>query len=672
NARWVPLLQSLDQLGRRRGAAGALVHNMHGAYARGSWAFFGVDNIDLFAKCSQPGEQALRAVGRAFVRKCFLHDCDSNFASYKDGEEVQLRVLASNYGRQSASLKVRWKIVLADKKQRAFEVSQRIQLAAGETLPVTASWHPSSFAGDRYIVTAQMFSLDEEVDRIEIGFNVWKQEVLQKGLPFEFKDNYFQVNGRSLFLQGTDDYLHTFIDQDENPLTWHEDAQGCHDSCLDVYENLMGLRGPQQHPTEAWWRWIDAMLLNVQRVGGVFFPGMLIFSNTAVSNKDLADQQAYVRAFAARYKDAAGIIYYLNGDLELHNPNLPDLQKLYNEYLQKKYGSDEALRSAWKQSPPEAAIGKLTIRGGSQDWADVRTVDDFRFRTQVVRRWLNAMHDSIREVDQKHPVTAEFYQSPVSGIDLLLALDKLELANFGYFNTKEEDFYRFPQVCKFLDQSMRGKGINVGEFGVKTHPAWNDTGYYIEARSEAYEQAYFLAIAHYGFALGASKIQNWSWKYPADLPFEWGINYQNDLVPRDVRAFYRNSGLLFRHLRPRYEASDVLVLLAGENRMGGHGARVVEGQLNCIRLLLDQRVRFSTLADDYLETLPKGVKTIFYPLPYCPSDAIVSRLKEFVENGGQLYLSGDISYDPLRQRTRTERLKSLCGLEFISERFPNI
>ena len=282
------------------------------------------------------------------------------------------------------------------------------------------------------------------------------------------------------------------------------------------------------------------------------------------------------------------------------------------------------------------------------------------------------MRDSIREVDTKHPVTAEFYQSPVSGIDLLTALGDLELANFGYFNEKDDDYYRFPQICRFLDQSMRGKGINIGEFGVKTHPAWNDTGYYIEARTEAYEQGYFLSLSHYGFALGASKIQNWCWKYPADLPFEWGMNYPNEMVPRDVRAFYRNSGLLFRSLRPQYEVSDTVVLLASDSRMGGQGHRIVEGQLNGIRLLLDQNIRFGTLTDEFLSELPSSVKTIFYPLSYCPSDAIVTQLKSFVERGGQLYLSGDISYDSLRHRTRTDRLRELCGVNFISERYPNI
>lgn len=672
NARWIPLLEAQDELGRKRGAAGALVYHARSNFARGSWAFFGVDNHDIFAAGKPLGERTLRAVSRAQARKCFLHECETDFASYRDGEPVRIRALVSNFGRQRAVLELHWRIAETGNDREVFHLSQRVELAPGQTEPIESLWRPTSFSAARYRATARLFAAGEEIDQIETGFVAWKPETLRKGLAFEFKNNYFQVNGKNLFLQGTDDYLHTFIDQDENPLTWRDDAQGCHDTCIDVYENLMGLRGPQQRPTEEWWRWIDAMLLNVQGAGGAFFPGMLVFSNTAVSNKDLADQQAYVQAFAARYKDAAGIMYYLNGDLELHDPNLPDLQKLYNQYLREKYGSDEALRKAWAITPPEAPIGRLAIRSGSDDWRDVRTLDDYEFRTQVVSRWLNALHDAIRKVDRTHPVTAEFYQSPGGGIDLLSALGKLELANFGYFNSTEEDYYRFPQVCKFLDQSIRGKGVNVGEFGVKTHPAWLNCDEYIGARSEQYEQAYFLALAHYAFALGASKIQNWCWKYPSDLPFEWGINYPNELIPRDVRAFYRNSGLLFRQLRPRYESSETLVLLAGENRKGGSGSVVLEGIHNGIRLLIDERVRFSTLSDEFIDSIPDSVKAIFYPLPYCPSDAIVARLASFVENGGQLYLSGDISYDQQRQRTRTERLKNLCGVEFASERFPNI
>lgn len=667
-ARWVPLLEAVDASGRTRGAAGALMHHHHGPYTRSSWAFFGVESGDVFG--TKAGAAAFGAAARALALKCSLHSAETDYATYRDGEAVRMRVMVSHYGRRAVSLNVR--VVVTDGEREAYRVVRETALEAGETRVVEEVWRVPRFDAEQYEVRMELVDGTRVVDAIETAFNVWKDATLAKGMGFRFKENYFQVEGRSVFLQGTDDYLHTFIDQDENPGTWLRDAQGCRDSAIDVYENLMGLRGPQHRPTETWWRWVDAMLLNTQRVGGIFFSGMLVFSNTAVSDVDLADQKAYVRAFAARYGGAAGIMYYLNGDLELHDPNLPDLQRLYNEFLKAKYGTDAALRAAWKVSPPKDALGKLTIQHGSSDWRDVRTLDDFQFRTFLVRRWLNAMHDSIREVDTVHPVTAEFYQSPVSGIDLLTALGKLELANFGYFNEKEDDYNRFPQICRFLDQSMRGKGINVGEFGVKTHPAWNDTGYYIEARTEAYEQSYFLSLAHYGFALGASKIQNWCWKYPADLPFEWGINYPNEMVPRDVRAFYRNSGILFRWLRPRYEAAETVVLLASDARMGGQGHRIVEGQLNAIRLLMDENVRFGTLTDEFLDELPAGVKTIFYPLPYCPSDAIVDRLERFVLGGGQLYVSGDLSFDSLRERTRTDRLWRLCGVRFGAERYAPI
>ena len=670
NARWIPLLEAVDASGRTRGAAGAIMHHHHGPYTRSTWAFFGIENRDVLAEGSSAGLSAFTAAARALASKCYLHSLETDYATYREGETVRIRVLLSNYGLKAAVLKVR--LVIRQNEVEAHGSLRGITPRAGETQVMEEAWRVPRFEAEHYTVQMDLLDGAHVIDSIETAFNTWKPETLAAGMPFEFRENYFQVEGRSVFLQGTDDYLHTFIDQDENPGTWLRDAQGCRDSAIDVYENLMGLRGPQHRPTETWWRWVDAMLLNTQRVGGIFFPGMLVFSNTAVSDADLEDQKAYVKAFAGRYGGAAGIMYYLNGDLQLHDPNLPDLQRIYNEFLGAKYGTDEGLRAAWKVSPPEASLGKLAIHHGSGAWDDVRTLDDFQFRTYLVRRWLNAMHDSIREVDTQHPVTAEFYQSPVSGIDLLTALGKLELANFGYFNEKDEDYYRFPQTCRFLDQSMRGKGINVGEFGVKTHPAWDDTGYYIEARTETAEQSYFLSLAHYGFALGASKIQNWCWKYPADLPFEWGINYPNEMVPRDVRAFYRNSGILFRSLRPKYEVSETVVLLASDSRMGGQGHRIVEGQLNAIRLLMDENVRFQTLTDEFLSEMPAGVQTIIYPLPYCPSDAIVERLKTFVRDGGQLYISGDISYDSLRQRTRVSRLRELCGVEFVSERYPNL
>jgi len=671
-ARWIPLLDSYDGAGRKRGAAGSLVHHHLGYYARSSWAFFGIESHDLFSAQDPNGEALLRAVSQKLQNKISLHDCESDLACYQQGEKVRLRVAASNFGRNAASCSLSLHIRPVGSSEIAFVAKKQIKISAGATHFEVIEWNAQSFAADRYEASVELRVNELLQDAITSGFNVWNASTLASGMNFEYKKNYFSVEGQNLFLAGTDDYLHTFINQDENPRTWDADAEACRDTCIDVYENLMGLRGPQQHPTRQWWRWIDAMLLNVQRAGGIFFPGLLIFNNTAVAAMDLEEQCEYAAAFARRYKDAAGIMYYLNGDLELHDPNVPEIAKLYNDYLRQKYGSDEALRTAWKLSPPESLIGNLPVKSGKDDWQDLRTLDDFVFRSQMVKRWLDPMHNAIRRQDAQHPITAEFYQVPYAGIDMLTAIGPLELANFGFFQGIDEDFYRFPQSCKFLDQRVRGKGLNIGEFGVKTHPAWADAEDWIRTRSEQYEQSYFLAISHYAFALGASKIQNWCWKYPSDLPFAWGINYSNELIGRDVRAFYRNASLFFRNLRPSFEPAEVLLLIAGENRKGGQGSVIAAAIQNAIRLLIDQRVDFHTLPDEFIDEIPAQTKTIFYPLPYCPSDAVVDRLEAFVQSGGQLYLSGDISYDTLRNRTRLNRFKRMCGVEFVQERYNQI
>ena len=44
----------------------------------------------------------------------------------------------------------------------------------------------------------------------------------------------------------------------------------------------------------------------------------------------------------------------------------------------------------------------------------------------------------------------------------------------------------------------------------------------------------------------------------------------------------------------------------------------------------------------------------------------------WVKSGGVLYLSGDLSYDEFRRRTRTARLEELCGVRFVAECYPNI
>jgi len=672
NARWIPLLNAYDRYGRLRGSVGSLMYLYNGPYRGSAWAFFGATSRDLFTGEDVEMAGMLRNLVRALVSKTFLHNLATDLASYEQGEHVQMSVKVSNFGKEAQEVAVDLAVTDPGEQETVFFERVPLQVRAGHTAEVRAVWHSEYFTRSRYRVRATLKEGETPRDTMACEFTVWDVQLQRTGFPMVYRDNYFRAGKRAWFLQGSDDYSHTFTNVFENPKTWHSDVTKCRDFGVDVYENLQGGQGADYQGSKEWWRKIDAMVQGCMETGTIYFAGMLIGANTAVTNEELAKQADFCRRFAERYRDASAIIYYLNGDLQLRLTNIPDLKALFNEYLRQKYGSDEALRAAWTLSPPERPIGDIDIGTGSNDWRDLRTFDDFFFRTRLTARWLNTLYDGVRQADTEHPVTAEFYQGPWAGIDLVTGIGKLEVANIGYFDVTVEDIYRFPQTLKFIDLRARGKSLNAGEFGVKTHPAWVDSGGYIHTRPEREEHELFLSLGHYAVGLGASKIHNWCWKYPADRPFEWGINYPCDDVERDVLYIYRNNGFFFKRYDFVYEAPSVYFLIADNHRMGGRGEDVRQAQLNGIRLLIDAHVDIGSIDEEYLDFLPQRAKVLVYPLPFCPDDAAFEKVKAFVERGGILYLSGDISYDAQRKRERTQRLEDLCGVRFVEERYPNI
>ena len=121
-ARWIPLLEAVDASGRKRGAAGAMMHHHHGPYTRSTWAFFGVDNKDVFAL--DAGASAFAVAARALAQKCYLHSAETDYATYRDREVVRMRVLLSNYGLKSALLELR--LVVMDGKAEVYRVVRNV------------------------------------------------------------------------------------------------------------------------------------------------------------------------------------------------------------------------------------------------------------------------------------------------------------------------------------------------------------------------------------------------------------------------------------------------------------------------------------------------------------------------------------------------------------------
>jgi len=106
------------------------------------------------------------------------------------------------------------------------------------------------------------------------------------------------------------------------------------------------------------------------------------------------------------------------------------------------------------------------------------------------------------------------------------------------------------------------------------------------------------------------------------------------------------------------------------HRLGGSREAVTKALHRAEELLIGCQVDFGLISESQLDRVPQGVRALVYPVPYCPPDGTVAALKRFVEAGGALYFSGDISFSPDRKLTRAQRLVELAGVERVGERDP--
>lgn len=689
HARWVPLLNGYDRYGRLRGAAGAMLRHYAGTYEGSSWAFFGVTNRNLFAE-SEPGmTKAFVEIVRALIRDTFVAWLVPERACYREGETVRLLASFANQGRGDADLRFTLRIYECEPIELHEPPVERLQatmatnlvLQAGTTTTISLPWTPTRFTADFYSVLGQLWADGKEIDRIQSGFVVEDGKTIASGPRLSFRGNYLHLGNRPTFLFGTDDWAYVFNTKRETPLQWLRDMRLRRDLGVQIYENLQFgalppfTPEPEDAQTGQMLRKLDGMIQLAQKHQQVYFAGLLVGANTAAGDAALQRQTDFCRDFARRFANVPGLIYYLNGDLRCQLSDAVTPQ--WNDFLRERYGATDRLRTAWGDQAPVQELGNIPaedFNDWGHAWQDLKTYDLNRFRAWLIRRWHSNLVAGIREFDRTHPTSSEFYQLPHAGVDLPAGIDGVDLANFGYFDKPGEDLAHFPAICKYNDQRARGKSGGPGEYGVKMHPAWGegrDYGYHItRTREQAIEL--FLGIAHYSLGLGASRIHNWCWKDSAHNVFPWGMMHPCDGVPKDTAYVHRNQSLLFRHFAPVDRQPAVYVLTPDSHRFGGGKWQVIEGVLKSIDLLLAAHVEnLGLLNEDYL-AIPGTAKVVFYPLPFCPPDEAYRNLLNWVKQGGVLYLSGDISYDEQRRRTRTNRLEELCGVKFMAENYPRL
>ncbi|MGC8668669.1 MAG: hypothetical protein ACP5VE_11200 [Chthonomonadales bacterium] len=652
SGRWRPLVNVLDEYGRFAGTAGSMVYWREGPFKGGTWVLFGVTNRDLFG--GQQGEQLLRQIGRLLATGVHLEAVTVGEATYRQGEAARIVVRCIN--RSQAPRLVRLKMRLVGRGaigiSRELACFQRdLNLAPLHDAQEEFEWNVPAGAPDFVQVSASVHSPGASggsgslLDASDTGFCVYSPSVLAGGTRVHFRGNAFYLGASRVpqILFGTDTYANMFLSPSEDPLTWFHDLSLMRDYGLRVFENLQ-YTPPDYRFTQKQWRQIDGVVQLAQRFGLVYMAGLLVGHDVAVDEDTLRRQAAFCAEFARRYRDVPGLIYYLNGDFQLHLKDTPELRRLWNAFLVERYRSDGALRAAWGAAAPREPLGSIPPAGYSaRSWHDQRARDTADFEVYLVRRWVGALTAAIRAVDPIHPITAEYYQRPFGGTDLRLTMDGMDVANIGYFDAPGLDLARLAATLRWNDMSFAGKGINIGEFGVKTHDAWlperGASGYHIR-RTPLQQQELFWWMVHAALAYGAGKIQNWCWADDPDSVFPWGIAWNNPLRPKPVLKLYRNLSVLAAVAGVVKPRADVVFVLPDAFRLGAPQDAAWSALMNAIQCMLALGVPFE-IADQKdiarLAALPP--KAVFVPLAGSLSSRDVQALMSLASKGTAVYAS---------------------------------
>lgn len=678
--RHIPLVQAFDSFGRYRGDIGSIVVNYAGPYAGSSWAFFGVTNRDLFAKGGLMIGH-LPAIVDALVSKVYLHTLESDLACYRDGETVRLSCQVADLGMASIVSKIVFQIV--DRQGRKVFTSDPVllKLDAGNMKTAAVEFAPEKFASDLYTLTAELSIDGKIVDTMQTGFIAWNPDVIAGGFKLSLKDNYFWDGNRPLLLSGTNVTGAMCYSAAENPLIWDRDLATMRENGVNIMR-FLGIQlqhyndnGVPADPN------MDRLPLKIERqLDGIVQlcqrnKVVLLFDLLDWTSVDLTDAQLYKfgKLIAERYKDVPGFMIDLRNEPYYPLPRTvrpdesPYMTKVWNDYLVQKYKTDEALKDAWKLTPPEAGIGSVPYRFGKDNWGDLRTYDADTSRVLWMKRWMSQACAGLKAGNPNLLVTTGFLQEYWAPNKLLL-MDTLDFANSHSYNSLDV----FRDDIKLFDRRFEGKSITLGEFGSIT-----DHDKRIRGEDNPDQDCmWYLQRGHYLFGEGGSFLANWCWKDMDDVVFPWGINYTNQGPRKNILKSFRNQSLMFRQTKPFYKSPEVFFVVPTSQRVGGgswEGPWGIAPKLyQYVELMFGKHVDFGSIDDQHLSKLPASAKVIVYPVPFAIPDDAYERLKTFVKDGGTLCMSGDLSYDDLHRRTRTNRLEELCGVRFVSENYPGI
>lgn len=475
-----PILESWSSDGSYRGPAASFVHHFAGTFKGSSWAIFGIDSADLFARDSKATGEFLREVAARILRRLSLNGTTTSLACYRVGEKAVLKASVGNFGAEAKNVVVRF--TLKDEAGGTLAVVKKpLAAAKGANTPVSCEWSVEKSAPDYVAFTAELVGRGGRVyDREDGAFTVWNEKVLSGGPRLEIKDGHFAIDGRVGFWMGAQTYWAQVRPTTAvSPLVFNRDFGQMRRSGLRFTRLFFPWRNEEDK------RFSDACVQLAQKHGLVIYYTQQRVDAMA-TGKALEEQNAVFREIAARYRDVPGFMIDVRNEPMMTLPPSWESARQMRRWL-------ETSRSAARDGRP----GTFVSVGWMQTWGGGEKSDDPAWCT--------------------------------------LGMDFTDRHYYG-------DRARMHRELKDVDMRALGKPLVLGECGAKCHPTFVETAN--QGENEEDYATRFRCLAAHAFGLGATAMLAWHWRDPPEGCFPCGLVHGNGVPRLAASAVARAAEVL--------------------------------------------------------------------------------------------------------------------------------
>ena len=660
--------------GRKLSAPAIQVDHDRNGFDGGRWIFV---NAELGREIFDNREFIQSLVNRA-LEGAQLFKVSAGLPLYLPGEPVQLAV-EWHAARPANGLSVKLTTYPESESEKRTTVTASIPSNEPIVLP------PPAGKG-LYILEAQLMEGERLRAIYHSGFWIRDEAFLRSGPHLSVNHDYFELDGRPLAVVGTT-YMSSEVQrlffEHPNVYVWNLDLGQIHDAGLNMirtgwWTGWDKFSDENGQPYERTLRTLEAYLMTARKYGlpvqfnfFAFLPDILGGTNAFLDPAAVRKQQTLISSVVRRFHDVPFLAWDLINEpsfsqhLWTMRPSGDPVElAAWNEWLDQRYPDRRQLSALWNVTP-DSVSGTIALpreqefspRGMYVGINSLKVYDYFLFAQESFARWVHEMRDTIRATGSEQLVTVGQDEGGIQ--------DRLSPAFWGAsvdFTTNHSWWQNAYLLWDSLAAKQPGKAMLIQETGLQRELNLDE----VARRTPENEAALLERKIATSFIQGSGAIE-WLWNANSDMTEsnETPIgavrtDYTEKPEATLLRAFGRFVPTLHEHLR--------------------------EPQLPPVAIITSQAAQYSALADFQLEAQRRSVRALAYsahlpayvvaenqienlgsprlailPSPQALSDAAWNRLLQYVDQGGNLLVTGPVDRDEHWQTVRRASALGIVG-----------